>query len=119
MSDYERLQGLARMIAGELGKATPRPKLRVVDANEGINAARSMDAITRDSHLRMVRHLRKRCGLDILVDQATFGRGSIDVLEDHELAKLHADMQTAREALAEGIPLEDTGLIRNPMQVTS
>jgi hypothetical protein len=46
------------------------------------------------------------------VRQHTFGLPSIDVLEDPDLLELHREMEQARECIAEGIPLEDVGLIR-------
>lgn len=114
MSDLERLQGLARMIAAEMGKATPRPTLRIVGRDPLPTAVpNGMDAATRESHLRIIRHLRRRWGLHLLVDQATFGHGGLDGLPDEELAQLHRDMHRARECMDEGIALEDAGLIRN------
>lgn len=61
----------------------------------------------------MIGHLRKRYGLQVLVDQATFGKGSVDRLEDHELIALHMDLERARECMADGITLEDAGLLRS------
>lgn len=60
----------------------------------------------------MIRHLRNRWGLQVLIDQATFGRGGLDQLEDDELVQLHQDMHSAYELGREGISLEEAGLIR-------
>ena len=70
-----------------------------------------MDPITRESHLRMIRHLRTRWGLQILVDQATFGRAGLEQLEDQELVQLHQDLYRAQECMMEGISLVDAGLL--------
>ena len=113
MSDYERLQGLARIIAIEMGKAPPRPALRIIRPGDlPGKPTPTLDIATRESHLRMIRHLHKRWGLQILVDQATFGRTSIDDLSDDEVVALHRDLHHARECLHEGISFEDAGLIR-------
>lgn len=47
-----------------------------------------------------------------LVDQHVFGLPSIDYLNDADLLELHREMEQARECIADGIPLEDVGLIR-------
>lgn len=114
MSDYERLQGLARLIAVEMGKAPIRPALRIIRTSDlPQKPAPTLDATTRESHLRMIRHLNKRWGLQIIVDQATFGRASIDDLSDDEVVNLHQALHRAHECVNDGISLEDAGLIRS------
>jgi hypothetical protein len=71
-----------------------------------------MDAPTRESHLRMIRHLSKRHRLQILVDQATFGRYGLDDTDDDALAQLLRDMHTAIENAEYGVSLEESGLLR-------
>jgi hypothetical protein len=71
-----------------------------------------MDPITRTSHVKMIRHLSRIYKLQVLVDQATFGHGAIEDLPDDALRALHKDLDTAIEEGRNGIPLEDTGLIR-------
>ena len=71
-----------------------------------------VDHCLRASHLRMIRHLSQRWGLQILVDQATFGRHGLDDLTDDELIELHQDLHRAYEAAQEGLSLEEAGLIR-------
>lgn len=95
-----------------LGKQVPagRPALRLVSRTHFV--PESADPVTRESHLRMIRHLRNRYGLQMLVDQATFGRGSLEQLDDRELAALHADLFRAFECLRDGVSWEDAGLIR-------
>jgi hypothetical protein len=71
-----------------------------------------MDSILREAHVRRISHLKRFYRLQWLVDQATFGVGSVDDLDDAALAALLADAERARECLAEGISFEDAGLIR-------
>jgi hypothetical protein len=102
------------LIEAKLGEKAPaaKPSLRLVKAPTPPPA--SMDPITRESHLKMIRHLRHRFGLQVLVDQATFGRAGLDHLEDQELADLHRDMYRAHEYLQEGISLFDAGMLKPP-----
>ncbi len=100
------------MLEKRLGAKSPpnRPALRLVSPTPPL--PQSSDPVTRESHLRMIRHLRNRYGMQILVDQATFARGSLEQLEDGELAQLHVDMFRAFECLRDGVSWEDAGLIR-------
>lgn len=114
----ERFQELALKLARTLQELEakeeppPRPALRLVDKGAPLQRA-GLDAITRESHIRMIGHLRKRYGLQVLVDQAMFGMGSLDRLSDDELVALHRDLERARECLADGISLEEAGLLRS------
>lgn len=101
------------MIAARLNNTTPpkRPALRLVESRPAPKAEQWMDAVTRESHVKMIRHLTKRYSLQILVDQATFGKGAVDQLEDADLAALLGNLHRARECAEEGISLEDAGLI--------
>lgn len=95
-----------------LGAQVPanKPALRLVSPAPLV--PQTADPVTRESHLRMIRHLRNRYGMQILVDQATFARGTLEQLEDDELAQLHGDMFRAYECLRDGVSWEDAGLIR-------
>jgi hypothetical protein len=79
-----------------------------------VQAARPtrFDAITRECCIRRIRDLQKAYGLGLLVRQEIFDRPGIESLEDEDLSALHAKMEQAAECCREGIPLEDTGLIR-------
>ncbi|MFC0677496.1 hypothetical protein ACFFGH_06485 [Lysobacter korlensis] len=92
-------------IAGEV----PAPKLRVVTGLEG---DRCSDSIDIEWHCRMIRHLSKRWGLQLLVDQATRGYVALECVPSEDLAQLHRDLHRAYECINEGISLEDAGLIR-------
>lgn len=72
-----------------------------------------MDPVTRESHIKMIGHLRRRYGMQVLVDQAVFGRRCLEELSDDELVDLHRDLERAGECLSEGISLEDAGLLRS------
>lgn len=104
---------LLALMEAKLGGQLPagKPALRLVPASTP--RARTLDPITRESHLRMIRHLRNRYGLQLLVDQATFGRGGLDQLEDDEVCALHADLHRAMECIRDGVSWEDAGLIRD------
>lgn len=112
MGDLERLQGLARLIAIELGNAPPQPKLRIVG---GIKTPPAMDSVTRESHLRLIRSIRryyKRNGVDLIINRATLGKGEIDNLNDDELISLHDDLNRALDCIANDVTFEDAGLLR-------
>lgn len=111
----EKLRELAQQMAVHMGVEREKPQLHVVGAKSGKKVTArpgSMDPITRLSHVRMIRHLSRIYKLQVLVDQATFGLGSIEDLPDEALKALHKDLDTAIEEGRNGIPLEDTGLIR-------
>jgi hypothetical protein len=103
---------LAALIEAKIAKHVPanKPVLRLVKPPP--RRVGGMDEVTRESHLRMIRHLRRMYGLQVLVDQATFGRCSIEQLEDEEIIQLHADLNRARECGIEGISIEEAGLLR-------
>lgn len=113
-----RLQELALKLARKLQELeaaeTRKPQLRLVETSPPpLPRNAHLDAVTRESHIKMIGHLRRRYGLQVLVDQAVFGRGSLDRLGDEELVALHRDLERARECLADGITLEDAGLLRS------
>ena len=73
-----------------------------------------MDELTRDSHCRMIRHLRRCWGqpMQMLIDQACFGQPGIESLADGDLVQLHQDLERAAECLRDGVSFEDAGLLR-------
>ena len=100
------------MLEKRLGNKAPakRPDLHVVKPEP--HKAITEDVVTRESRLRMIRHLNKRYGMQMLVDQATFGRGSLDLLDDNEIAQLHHDLHRAYDCLCDGVTWEEAGLIQ-------
>ena len=71
------------------------------------------DGTTRHDCLRRIRFLAKSFELQWLVEQATFGRGSAEMLEDCELASLLLELERARECARDGISLDDAGFVRD------
>lgn len=72
-----------------------------------------MDAIARESHCRMIRHIRWRRGkaMQMLIDQACFGLAGIEQLDDERLIALHRNLERAEDCIREGIAFEDAGLL--------
>lgn len=103
---------LVALIEAKLGERQPanRPALALVQPPA--RPPRLFDSATRESHLRMIRHKNRRWKLQMLVDQATFGRYGLDGLEDQELLQLHHDCDRAVECIADGVTWEEAGLIR-------
>lgn len=109
----ERLKELASRMAKAMGtpKPTPRPHLRLVNSDPVV---RRMDDLTRDSHCRMIRHLRRRWGfpMQMIIDQAVFGLAGVEQLDDEALIQLHRDLERAQDCIRDGISFEDAGLLR-------
>lgn len=114
--DQGEVMRMVALLERKLGKhfPLPKPQLSVVPSVAAAPPQRhALDAVTRESYVRMIGHLRRRYGLQMLVDQATFGVGSVDRLGDQELEALYKDLERARECLADGISFEDAGLLRS------
>lgn len=92
----------------------PRVKtIRIV-----VSTSIGMEPATRRSHIKMIRHLAKLFRLQVLVDQAVFGRQNLESLEDSELLSLRQDIERAKECFEQGIPLEDAGLVKPGWEVS-
>jgi len=106
---------LVALIEDKLEKRVParKPALRIVEAQPP--RERFLDHVTRESHIKMIGHIRRRWGAPIqrIIDQACFGIGEIHDLSDTALVQLHRDMERAGECLREGITLEDANLLRS------
>lgn len=101
---------LVALIRCRVKSAPVKPQLRVVELPP--KRPPGLDSVTRESHIKMIGHLRRSYGLQVLIDQATFGIGSLDRLGDDELVALHRDMESGRDCCIDGVSLEDAGLIR-------
>ena len=110
----DRLQELAQRLAKALdtgeGSKQASPALRLVQP-----APKTMDSVTRESHCRMIRHMRWRWGkhMQVIIDQACFGVTGIERLDDDALIQLHRDMERAQDCMRDGVSFEDAGLLRS------
>ena len=110
-----KFEELAKRLAARTAELeeqrTGRPSLTIVREAR----AHGMDALTRESHCKMIRHIRRRWGhhMQQLIDQATFGLAGIEQLADDDLIKLHMDMERAQECIRDGVTFEDAGLLRS------
>lgn len=117
MSDKDKFEALARMIAAEMKQSPQKPKLRLITGDDfDSRPSRGMDPITRESHLRVIRQLRKAFrgfGFELIIAQATIGKTGVEALDDDALIALHRDLDRARECINEGVTFEDAGLVRS------
>jgi len=74
-----------------------------------------MDYLHRESHCRMIRHMRRRWGMPMqyIIDQACFGLAGIEQLSDDDLIQLHKDLERAQDCMRDGVSFEDAGLLRS------
>ena len=109
-----RLQALANLIAAELDAAPPRPKLKLVRKNDLVKKGElHLDPQTRDIIYSRIRDLARVYGLGLLIRQETAHCSSrIECLEDKELTALLQLMERARESIADGISIDEAGLVR-------
>lgn len=117
MSDNRKWEELAQRLANRTRelqeKHKTRPKLAVVKAPERPDT--QMHDIERESHCRMIRHMRRRWGMpmQLLIDQACFGLPGIEQLCDDSLIQLHKDLERAQDCMRDGVSFDDAGLIRS------
>ncbi len=104
-----------RLVAVIEAGLRPRGETTLYVVPGGVPPDQGMHEFERESHCKMIRHLRRRLGYagQLLIDQATFGVQGIDRLDDDSLVQLHRDMERAMECVQEGISFEDAGLIRS------
>jgi hypothetical protein len=104
------IEDLARVLAETVKGVRPaKVRLRLVEPPRPT----MFDSITRESCLRRIRYLVRQYRLRPLLDQETFDTPGIDCADDAEVARMLRLLEKAAECLREGIPLEDTGLIRD------
>jgi hypothetical protein len=91
-----------------------RPNLRVVQ-NDGLFLAPSMCELERESHRKMIRHIRRRWGhaMQQVIDQACFGLAGLEQLDDDALVQLHKDLERAQDCIRDGVSFEDAGILRS------
>lgn len=113
MSDKEKFEALARMIAAEIQAAPPKPKLRLVGKLDIPVKSSAMDAVTRDCIYARIRDLSRMFYLAWLVRQETMQvKHSLELLDDDALSALLEKMEKARECREEGIAFSEAGLVR-------
>lgn len=109
MKEAAALEALAQALASKV-----RQQARPPDAicPRHCHVTGSSDAVAL-AHIRRIRLLCEAFQLGWLVDQHLVLRQRLSDLSASELRALLCDMEEAREAIMEGFPLEQTGLIRN------
>lgn len=106
----EEVEELSQLLdARAIGsRRVAKPKLRLVVPP----TPKLLDSISRDAHLNRIYFLKRRYGLEWLVEQETFDVASASCLEDCDLIRLLSLMERARECIMDGISFEDAGLVR-------
>lgn len=105
--EKQLLSKLEERLAAARARQRPAPApLYVVEGD--------LARIDREWNLRMVMHLSRRWGLQLLVDQATRGYVGVQSLPDDDLAQLHRDLHRAYDCMREGVDLVEAGLIQPP-----
>lgn len=113
MKDNAALDALARALAEKVSR-----NRRPVSANDPDFSAPNTgndgwDETTRVLCIQRIRLLVRAYQLDWLVQQHLLTKPSIESLTNRQLRLLLGDAEQAREAISEGFPLEQTGLIRD------
>lgn len=109
MKEAAALEALAQALANKVRQQARPPDarcLRQCHANEPSDAAAF-------AYIRRIRMLCDAFQLAWLVDQHLVLRQRLSDLSTTELRALLCEMEEAREAIMEGFPLEQTGLIKN------
>lgn len=114
MTMNTRFEELAQRLAARTqelrGARAPIPSLSIVPTEPA-----RMDYLHRESHCRMIRHIRRRWGMPMqqIIDHACFGLAGIEQLPDDDLIQLHKDLERAQECMMDGVSFEDAGLLRS------
>lgn len=112
MKEAAALEALAHALAAKV-KKRDRPDRDL----PAISPASVDHNATNSAYLRRIRMLTEAFQLGWLVDQHLVVRQSLTDLSPTELRTLLIDLEEAREAITEGVPLEQTGLIKNMASV--
>ncbi|MEQ8034292.1 hypothetical protein [Xanthomonas sp. WHRI 6106] len=117
--EKKQFEDLARRLAARSKELHARdgtkPRLAVVSNDLEQVPNKELDAFERESHRKLIRHIRRRWGfpMQVLIDQACFGISGIERMNDAALVQLHRDLERAQECMREGIAFEDAGLLRS------
>src|SRR5690606_20597947 len=111
--EAQALEALAQALARKVqAKTSPNKRLCVIE-QPAAPAAVNFDHITRHAVTTRIRRLRDHWHLELLVEQAVFGRAGLCDLNDGELACLLSDLERARQCLNDDIAFEDAGLVQD------
>lgn len=109
MKEAAALEALAHALAAKV-KKRDRPPVRNLPSTHASSIEQNA---TNSAYMRRIRTLVEAYQLGWLVDQHLVVRQSITELSPTELRSLLIELEEAREAITEGFPLEQTGLIKN------
>ncbi len=121
MDKNSKFEELAQRLAARASvlrvSDTKKPTLRVVPTGKAFAQKDGfrMDVVLRESHIRMIRHFKRRWGqpMQLLIDQACFGYMGVEQLPDDDLIQLHQDLERAQDCMRDGVSFEDAGLLRS------
>ncbi|MBN7828343.1 hypothetical protein J5H37_02245 [Stenotrophomonas maltophilia] len=113
MKEAAALEALAQALASKVRQQARPPDGKCL--RQCLTTGPS-DAIAL-AYIRRIRLLREAFQLNWLVDQHLILRQRLSDLSPTELRTLLCEMEEAREAIMEGFPLEQTGLIKNMAEV--
>lgn len=109
MKEAAALEALAQALASKVRLQARPPDL---SGPRNYHEAGPSDAVAL-AYTRRIRLLCEAFQLSWLVDQHLVLRQRLSDLSTSELRALLGEMEEAREAITEGFPLEQTGLIKN------
>ncbi len=113
MKEKAALEALARALAEKVARKTARARQYSAHPPDHQFEIGGWDDATRQLCLQRIRLLNRAYQLEWLIQQHLLSRPNLDELSNRELRSLLADAEQAREAISEGFPLEQTGLIKN------
>jgi len=113
MKEAAALEALAHALAAKVRKRGRPPDQHL----PAIYPEGAGQDATNSAYIRRIRILTDAYQLGWLVDQHLVLRQSVTDLSPTELRCLLIELEEAREAITEGLPLEQTGLIKNMASV--
>lgn len=110
ITERQEIERLAASLADTMKGVRPaRVRLRVLEP-----PPRTLfDSITRNACIARIRFLSRRYQLGWLIDQEMFDTPGVECAPDERVAAVLKTLENARECLAQGISLEDAGIIRD------
>lgn len=106
-------QRLAAEIAASMGLKTKRRRRLVAVPPEGLPDETGLTALQRDALYARIRDIAQLYGLGWLIRQESMHvNGLMECLSDDDLLALMGKMDRAVEALMDGVPFAEVGLVR-------